>query len=401
MATTETPRAPLVEPIELLPATPARTAPTAEISATAPGELRVIRRNGKVTGFDANKIAVAMTKAFLAVEGGNAAASRRIHELVEEQTALVVDALTRRNPTGGTVHIEDIQDQVELALMRSGEHKVARAYVLYREEQTRRRAEEAAKAQPDSTAEHRLNVTRADGSTAPLDIARLRALVTEACSGLDQTDPEKILTDTCRNLFDGVKEGDVAPALVMSARTLIEKEPNYSQAAARLLLDIMRREALGFLGLDANVQTQSEMGVRYPEYFAAYIKRAAQLELLDTRLEKYDLGCLGAALKPERDLQFTYLGLQTLYDRYFIHDGDKTRFELPQAFFMRVAMGLAINEIDRESRAIEFYQVLSSFDFMSSSPSATGPATRRRAGRLPAGRRCGATRPPRAMPVAG
>ena len=377
MAATESPRSGYTDPYATPPAPTPSAAPTPEINATAPGELRVIRRNGKVTGFDANKIAVAMTKAFLAVEGGNAAASRRIHELVSDLTDQVVEALTRRQPTGGTVHIEDIQDQVELALMRSGEHKVARAYVLYREEQARKRAEEAVRTGHTGATEPQIHVTRADGSTAPLELGRLRALVTEACSGLAETDPEKILNDTCRNLFDGVKEGDVAQALVMSARTLIEKEPNYSQAAARLLLDILRREALGFLGLDTNVQTQADMGIRYREYFAAYVKRAADLELLDSRLEKYDLARLGAALKPERDLQFTYLGLQTLYDRYFIHDGDKTRFELPQAFFMRVAMGLAINEIDREGRAIEFYELLSSFDFMSSTPTLFNSGTLR------------------------
>ena len=350
--------------------------PSPEINATAPGELRVIRRNGKVTGFDANKIAVAVTKAFLAIEGGNAAASRRIHELVEKLTGQVVEALSRRNPTGGTVHIEDIQDQVELALMRSGEHKVARAYVLYREEQARKRAEEAAKHAP-TPAQVLVNVTRADGTVAPLDVQRLRDLVDEACAGLAETQAQKILDDTCRSLFDGVNERDVAQALVMSARTLIEKEPNYSYVAARLLLDLLRREALGFLGLDTQVQTQADMSGRYPDYFKAYIKRGADLELLDSRLSKYDLERLAAAMQPERDLQFTYLGLQTLYDRYFIHDGDKTRFELPQAFFMRVAMGLAINEIDREERAIEFYHLLSSFDFMSSTPTLFNSGTLR------------------------
>jgi ribonucleoside-diphosphate reductase alpha chain len=337
--------------------------------------MRVIRRNGKVTTFDANKIAVAMTKAFLAVEGGNAAASGRVHNLVEELTDQLTDALKRRNPAGGTVHIEDIQDQVELALMRSGEHKVARAYVLYREEQARKRAEQAA-VTGEAKQELLINVTLEDGSTRPLDIERLRKLVAEACAGLEAVTFDSILDDTCRNLFDGVKERDVSQALVMSARTLIEKEPNYSHAAARLLLDMLRREALGFLDLDTNVATQKEMGERYPEYFGAYIKRGADLELLDKRLTQYDLDRLGAALRPERDLQFTYLGLQTLYDRYFIHSGG-TRFELPQAFFMRVAMGLAINEIDREGRAIEFYDLLSSFDFMSSTPTLFNSGTLR------------------------
>ena len=342
-------------------------------------DLQVIRRNGKVTAFDASKIAVAMTKAFLAVEGGSAAASQRVHDTVTELTRQVVDALARRHPDGGTVHIEDIQDQVELALMRAGEHRVARDYVLYREQQARKRAEETAKkkAATGDEAEPVINVLLADGSAAPLDIERMRKLVVEACDGLEETDAGIILRDTCRNLYDGVKERDVSQALVMSARTLIDRDPNYSHVAARLLLDLLRREALGFLGLDIRVETQAQMGDRYGEYFKAYIKRGTDLDLLDRQLSQYDLDTLGKCLVPQRDLAFTYLGLQTLYDRYFIHDGDGNRFELPQAFFMRVAMGLAINEIDREARAVEFYNLLSSFDFMSSTPTLFNSGTLR------------------------
>jgi len=354
---------------------PTAVAPDPELASFAPGGLHVIRRNGKVTGFNANKISVAVTKAFLAVEGGNAAASSRIHQTVRDLTEQVVNALTRRMPGGGTVHIEDIQDQVELALMRAGEHKVARSYVLYREERARERAAKAA-AQPQPQ-QQVVSVTLRDGSTRPLDLQRLRLLVTEACAGLDAVDGETILQDTCRNLFDGVKEADVSQALVMSARAMIEQQPDYSRVAARLLLDIMRREALDFLSMDTNVDTQADMGQGYSEYFRAYIKRAAELELLDSRLTQYDLQTLGAALDPTRDLNFTYLGLQTLYDRYFIHSQDDVRFELPQAFFMRVAMGLAINEIDRETRAIEFYNLLSSFDFMSSTPTLFNSGTLR------------------------
>jgi len=339
-------------------------------------ELKIIRRNGKVTGFDGAKIAVAMTKAFLAVEGGSAAASARVHDTVADLTRQVVDAMHRRTPAGGTVHIEDVQDQVELALMRNGEHKVARAYVLYREEQSRKRAEEA-KTQEGLSEEHLVNVAHADGNVRPLDIKRLRRLVNEACEGLEAVSADAVLDDTCRNLFDGVKEEDVSKALVMSARTLIDQEPNYSYAAARLLMDGLRREALGFLGKSTEVATQAEMARIYPDYFSAYIQRAIDLELLDPRLGQYDLKRLSAAFKSERDLNFTYLGLQTLYDRYFIHSSDDIRFELPQAFFMRVAMGLAINEIDREGRAIEFYNLLSSFDFMSSTPTLFNSGTLR------------------------
>jgi len=361
------------------PVTPESAPNRPAAAAYGTGGLQVIRRNGKVTAFDASKIAVAMTKAFLAVEGGSAAASQRVHDTVDELAKQVLEALTRRNPEGGTVHIEDIQDQVELALMRAGEHKVARSYVLYRDQQSRKRAEEAAKKQAETGAEQEnlVKVTLADGSSAPLDVERMRKLVTEACTGLAETDPEVILKDTCRNLYDGVGERDVSQSLVMSARTLIDRDPHYSQVAARLLLDLLRREALGFLGLDTYVETQAQMGERYGEYFKAYIKRAADLELLDKRLTQYDLDTLAAAIQPENDLHFTYLGLQTLYDRYFIHSEEGVRFELPQAFFMRVAMGLAINEIDREARAIEFYGLLSSFDFMSSTPTLFNSGTLR------------------------
>ena len=332
----------------------------------AGGQYRVMRRNGKVTGFDLSKISVAMSKAFISVEGGPAAASSRVHEVVESLSGQVLNALTRRMPEGGIVHIEDIQDQVELALMRAGEQKVARAYVIYREEHARQRAASKAEAKDDSAAAP-LNIRLADGATAPLDMARLEAIVAEACAGFEGVEAGLVLNETLKNLFDGVAEADVANALIMSARTFLETQPDYTYVASGLLLDKLRREALSFIE-DAPAQaTQAEMGERYPLYFSRYIQLGAELGLLDHELAKYDLAQLGQALRAERDRQFTYLGLQTLYDRYLIHAGD-TRFELPQAFFMRVAMGLAIHELDREARAIEFYELLSAFDFMSSTP---------------------------------
>ncbi|MEY6433239.1 ribonucleoside-diphosphate reductase subunit alpha [Thioalkalicoccus limnaeus] len=352
---------------------PGSDRPTDEIGT--PGRVQVIRRNGQVTHFDSTKITVAMTKAFLAVEGGQAAASRRVHDQVAALTDQVVAALTRRLPGGGTVHIEDIQDQVELALMRAGEHKVARAYVLYREQHARERAEKAALPADKNLAS--IRVTLADGSTRPLDLDRLARLVAEACRGLAGVEGQRILADTQRNLFDGVREVDVSQALVMSARALIETDPDYSQVAARLLLDILRREALGYLELADGIETQADLAERYSDYFTAFVHRGGDLELLDRRLATFDLVRLGAALRPERDLQFGYLGLQTLYDRYFLHTANGIRFELPQAFFMRVAMGLAIDEIDREERAIEFYELLSSFAFMSSTPTLFNAGTLR------------------------
>ena len=351
-----------------------------ELQATAPGQYRVIRRNGKVTSFDRDKIKIAVTKAFLAVEGGEAAASKRIHDIVEHLTGHVEYALTRSRPDGGIFHIEDIQDQVELALMREGHHKVARDYVLYRERRAQERAskKQAGEQKPQTEqAPAGIKVTDSSGQQKLLDSARLEQVIRHACDQLEDTDPQPIIDETLRNLYEGVPEEDVATALTMSARTLIEKEPNYTYVAARLLLDSLRREALTFLASKPSEATQDEMRSAYANYFENFIQRAADLELIDPRLAKeYDLKVLAKALDPMRDYQFTYLGLQTLYDRYFLHSNN-VRFELPQAFFMRVAMGLAVNEIEREKRTIEYYRLLSSFDFMSSTPTLFNSGTLR------------------------
>src|SRR5690554_2961970 len=314
----------------------------------------VIRRNGAVVDFDPAKIALAMSKAFLAVEGGDGTASARIRDLVGRLGETVVAALVRRKPEGGTIHIEDIQDQVELALMRSGEHDVARAYVLYREKRNIERAKEAPRVAPALSVE-------IDGRREPLERTRLVPIVEAACVGLADVSVDEIVQAAMRDLYDGIPLGEVHKALVMAARSRIEREPAYNQVAARLQLHQIRREVLG------EEVAQDDMRARYRTALVEFIQRGVDAELLDPRLAQFDLDRLGEALDARRDLQFGYLGLQTLYDRYFLHV-DEQRIELPQCFFMRVAMGLALNEIDREARAIEFYEVLSRFDFMSSTP---------------------------------
>jgi ribonucleoside-diphosphate reductase alpha chain len=334
-----------------------------ELPATAPGQLRVIKRNGAVVTYDESKIVVAITKAYLAIEGGPAAASARVRETVNKMAAQITTIFKRRMPSGGTIHIEEIQDQVELAMMRTGEHKVARAYVLYRAEHARLRDQQRAREQPS---ESTIQVTHADGTQGPLDTLRLRTVIDEACAGLEGVSSDAIYQETLKNLYPGVKMDDVRTSAVMTARTLVEQDPNYSYVTARLLLDTLRSEALGFLGLTDSA-TQSEMNYRYPSVLRPYIEKGVELGLLSSHLLEYNLEVLGDALNAERDTQFTYLGLQTLYDRYFIHSNG-VRFELPQIFFMRVAMGLASNEADREARAIEFYNLISSFDYMVSTP---------------------------------
>jgi len=334
-----------------------------DLPATAPGQLRVIKRNGAVVTYDDSKIIVAITKAYLAVEGGTAAASSRVHETVGKMASQISTIFKRRMPSGGSIHIEEIQDQVELALMRTGEHKVARSYVLYRAEHARVRDQQRAR---ESDEVSTIQVTFADGTQGPLDNARLRTVIDEACVGLEGVSSDAIYRETLKNLYPGVKMDDVRTSAVMTARTMVEQDPNYSYVTARLLLDTLRSEALGFLGV-ADSATQSEMNYRYPGVLRPYIEKGVELELLSPHLLEYDLDVLGEALKAERDTQFTYLGLQTLYDRYFIHSNG-VRFELPQIFYMRVAMGLASNETDREARAIEFYNLISSFDYMVSTP---------------------------------
>ena len=349
-------------------ATPEETAgDAANAAANAQGHYQIIRRNGAVVPFEAPKIAIALMKAFLAVHGTQGAASASVREVVDALTQGVTRALMRSRPGGGTFHIEDVQDQVELGLMRGGHHEVARAYVLYRERRAQERANQVQQQAPAAPALHVLE----NGQRVALDPRRLQSLIESACVGLGQdVKADPIVAETMRNLYDGVPMDEVYKASILAARTLIEKDPDYTYATARLLLHTIVREVLG------RDVTQDQMAQAYTEYFPQFIQKGVDNELLDPRLLKFNLARLAAALKPQRDLQFDYLGLQTLYDRYFLHVR-KTRIELPQAFFMRVAMGLSLNEADPEARAIEFYEVLSSFDFKSSTPTLFNSGTLR------------------------
>ncbi|WP_333874789.1 ribonucleoside-diphosphate reductase subunit alpha [Methylobacter sp.] len=333
---------------------PSGVFPTSKPPSSNLPVLQVIRRNGAAVAFNPEKISIAISKAFLAVEHGQTGLSSRMREQVTVLTQTVVSALMRRLPSGGSVHIEDIQDQVELALMRSGEHDVAKAYVLYREKHAAERAGQA----HDTPQLH----TTVDGNRQPLDVAGLVETVTEACLGLGaEVSPKIVVEQAVRDCYDGIPFNEVRRALILSARSLIEREPAYNYVTARLLLDSIRFEVLG------ESVNQAAMQSAYTGYFPHYIKLGIEAGLLDQRLAQFDLTKIANALTADRDFKFGYLGLQTLYDRYFLHIEER-RIELPQIFFMRVAMGLAINEIDREQRAVEFYNLLSSFDFMSSTP---------------------------------
>lgn len=344
--------------------------PSSHAGAIEPGTFTVIKRNGTIAPYDADRIATAMKKAFIAVEGDTADHSDRVHDIAVNLTTNITAALHKRWHTGGTIHIENIQDLVELELMRAGEHKVARSYVLYREKRNEERRQEKATA-----ADQSLRITLPDGSKTPLDHAWLQRLVENACVNLENVDAKPILKDAHNNLFDGVKLKDVYKALTMSARTLVETEYNYTFVTARLLLIELYEEGMTFLDMEHNLEKQS-ISELYPVALKRFIEEGIKHERLNPELAQFDLDRLANALHCERDQQFTYLSLQTLYDRYFIHE-KSVRYELPQVFFMRVAMGLALNESDREARAIEFYNLLSQFDFMSSTPTLFNAGTTR------------------------
>jgi ribonucleoside-diphosphate reductase alpha chain len=353
--------------------TPGATASAADNSAAAlaaRADYRIIRRNGAVVAFEPSKIAIAVTKAFLAVSGGQGAASARIRELVEQLTDSVVSALVRRQPGGGTFHIEDVQDQVELSLMRSGEHDVARAYVLYRAKhmEERRQAKETQGAA--AVGAPQIHVLE-NGERRLLDMNQVRDLIDAACVGLEKhVDADAILAETVKNLYDGVPVEELHKSAILAARALMEKDPAYSQVTARILLHTIRKEVFG------QEVPQAKAAAHYIEYFPQYIAKGIENELLDPALASFDLAKLARALVADRDLQFGYIGLQTLYDRYFLHVRE-VRIEMPQAFYMRVAMGLSLREQNREARAIEFYHLLSTFDFMSSTPTLFNSGTLR------------------------
>ncbi len=334
--------------------------------------LKVNKRDNRVVDYDASRIAIAIKKAYLAVEGEQASTSNRVEDVARYLTSNITHQLAITHGNTGVVDIETIQNNVEFALMCAGEHAVARAYILYREERAKERQKEIENTKPT---EPTIQVTLADGSQEPLDTDWLRAIATQACTQLENTDANALITEAKKNLFNGVKRENVFKALTLTARTYIEVEPNYTYVTARLLKQQLFEEVLNKLSIDYSTHS-ADLNDYYLQAFKEYITQGIDYELLNNNLTDFNLDKLAAAIQPERDQQFTYLSLQTLYDRYFIHHQGK-RIALPQVFFMRVAMGLAHCEGDqRDEWAITFYNLLSSFDYMSSTPTLFNSGTR-------------------------
>lgn len=319
----------------------------------------VVKRDGREVSFDRTRIAHAIEMAFRAEVGCPFPdpLPAEAHGRIEGMTDAVIASLW---PEGGSIaaSVEEIQDEVERQLMTAGAYGVARRYIVYREARARRREEQA------------LRVVDAEGRELLLNRALLRSWIDEACADLAGREAGKAIEeDVLATVHQGMSLVDVERSIALATRARIERDPAYSRVAARALLRGIYGEALGRRG------SILEVGAAYPAAFVAYVREAVERELLAPELLDFDLGRLSVALDPARDLAFQYLGLQTLYDRYLIHYRGR-RIELPQMFWMRVAMGLALNEKDREGRAIEFYELMSSFLYCPSTPTLFNAGTR-------------------------
>ncbi len=328
-------------------------------------EFTVRKRDGRVVAFDETRICLAIETAFRAHLGTSE--DERLSEATQAEVHLITDEVVEKclryvmdGDTAEALEIERIQDVVEERLMVD-HGAVAKRYILYREQRRKSRVIRGDRT-VEGGAQDQMFVELPDGSREYLDPQRIRQRVNGAVRGLeDRCEAAELHEETMRNMYDGVKTSEIDKALVMSARGRIEKEPAYTYVAARMLLNQIYGEVLPLY------DSPADLAKAHRAHFRNYLQKGVAADRLTPELLKYDLDKISDALNMERDRQFAYMGLQTIYDRYLIHL-EGTRIETPQYFFMRVSMGLALNEENREERAIEFYETLSSFRFMSSTP---------------------------------
>jgi len=332
---------------------------------TNPHGLQVIRRNGQIVDFNIQKIEVAITKAFVDVEGMQISGSESLDQSVRQVSQAVLKRLHEQFKHINKVSIEAVQDTVELYLWKFDHERVARAYVIYRNEHEKLRQQKKSSV----SANTRFYVT-SPGQRVPYDEAVLLARVQQACGDLKSVDCQKIAQEAYRNLYDQVPEKELENALVLSARSMVETNLDYGLAASFLCQDALFSEVSRTLRIQ--VESANDFAAHEQSYrmcFKQAISFGVQIGQLDKQLlSTFDLEKLALTIQPERDQLLQYLGMQTLYDRYLLRSPSQERFELVQTFFMRVAMGLALREDNPTERAIEFYHLLSSLDYMCSTP---------------------------------
>ncbi len=316
----------------------------------------ITKRNGTVVPFDPNKIVIVMKKAF-------AAESVTIDDLTLEQMTARVIANLNTICEGKDISptVEQVQDLVENTLMERGYFNVAKAYILYRFRQTEERKQEVVK----EIEEQRLMIIRSDGSHEQFSREKMNAYIARFVKGYEkEINLDELVTQVEREVYDGIKTSEMARLVTFILRAHIERDPAYSIVAARQLCDRVYDEAIGRTG-EMTLATRDEA---YRNAFVRNMKRGVEARKYDEKLLSYNLEKLGKAIEPERDDLFMYLGIETLHDRYFVRVEDKNVIEAPQMMWMRVAMGLALNETEKEDRAIEFYNVMSKLEFVPSTP---------------------------------
>lgn len=344
-----------------------------QLRADSPRNLKVLRRDGKTAvRFNPMKIASSIEKAFRASRGIDGQTPPEIVEAVNQVTDSVVERCVELGKGTATLTVEGILDEVERLLMIAGHYQEAKAFIIYREKRREAReqeiletAAEAGEGAPVVPAreERSFRATAADGSVISVSERDLRDRIEWACRGFSElVSADEILEDAINNFYEGIRLDEIDSANMFAARARIERDPAYAFVAARLLLDVIYRETFGVAAHNPRIEDAHQ------SYFERFIERGIEVERLNPDLRNFDLPSLAKAIDLSRDLQFDYLGLQTLYDRYLLHEAD-VRFETPQLFWMRVSMGLSLGEgTDRTARAIEFYNVLSRFHFVSSTP---------------------------------
>ena len=339
--------------------------------STGAESLKVIRRNQKVIPFDASRIYNAIAKAFVALERIDSDISGPDFELnlLKSATDTVVEKIEGRYPDGGHIHIEEIQDGVVATLVELRQLDVAAVYHNYRQDRAKLREEEKIMSgDADPTVSYQTD----DGNEGTLVWSGVERLYEEACEGIADVAVAPLIEAFSRGVYEGISEVDWRKLLVKTAGSLIEREPNYQKVEGRLILanlraDVAAKLELSHLGRSVQLATQKDLNTHYALVFKKAISFGVEVGQLDPELLSFDLDFLGTVLRPEWDLLFNGLGLQTLFDRYFLKHEDK-RYELPQVMFMRVAMGLALRESDRNRYAAEFYNLLGPMDFVSSTP---------------------------------
>ena len=329
----------------------------------AQGEISVAKRDGRVAAFDSGLITKAIQKAFGAELGVDQPENldSALLEKIDAMALSIAEQAKLDSASSGGVTVERIQDTVERELMKNEFFSVARRYILYRAEHSKMRQLRAEERMESGEAFPSIMIER-DGKLEDLNFSRLEGQVEAACEGLDENcSASELLVEVKKQFYNGITPKEIGRSMVLAARARIEDDPDYDQVAGRLVLNIIYRESLG------KSASEGDIAQLYRDNFADFVQQGIDAKRISPELSTYDLDQLSAALVADRDSLFPYLGLQTIYDRYLLHI-DGRRFEAPQYFWMRVSMGLAMREENKNARAIEFYNILSQFRFTSATP---------------------------------